>query len=189
MTDTELCNNALRLIGHSPILDIDSTEDDTAVTCKQLLTSCRLFMLRDNNWNRAIKRAPLTQDPTAPEWGFYYKYAIPSDCLKIIETGDNAYEFQAEGGFILTDNPTLEIRYVQDLPIANFDPMMTTALETLLASRLSSALLHDDRKSLDKYELYRVIVSDAKATDGMEGSPRDAWGATGYGSIRQFRVS
>lgn len=188
MTDTELANNALRLIGHSPILDIDSTVDDTAVTCKQLLTSCRLFMLRDANWNRAIKRQSLSQDTADPVWGFNYKYAIPADCLKIIETSDNQYEFQAEGGFILTDSPTLEIRYVQNLPIANFDPMMATALETLLASRLSSALLHDDRKSLDKYELYRVIVSDAKAVDGQEGSPRDAWGATGAGSIRQARV-
>lgn len=189
MTDTELANNALRLIGHTTIDDIDNTEDEAAVTCKQLLTPARQAMLRDGNWNRATKRASLTQDTAAPEWGFYYKYAIPIDCLKVVETGDNAYEFQLEGGYILTDATSLAIRYIRDMPLANFDPSMIAALTMLLASNLSSALLHDDAKALQKYNLYIEILSQAKSNDGLEGSARDAWGATGSGSIRQFRLS
>lgn len=189
MTDTELANNALRLVGHTTIDDIDSTSNETAITCKQLLASCRLYMLRDNTWNRAKKRVTLSADPTVPAFGFNYRYALPSDCLKVIETNDDGYGFAVEGQYLLTDAPTLSIRYIMDIPVSSFDAMMATTLETLLASRLSSALFENDTMAQKKYELYQMIRNDAKATDGQEGSARDAWGATGSGSMRQFRVS
>ena len=84
MTDTDICNAALRLIGQGKTLgdlsdDIGSVADD----CRFWYPKCRRELLEQYPWTFAQQQEELSlySDDYLPQWRYAYYY--PSYCLKI----------------------------------------------------------------------------------------------------------
>ena len=91
LTDIDLCNEALDLVGASPI---QSFADGTieADVCARLFPNVRDRVLREYPWNCAQTRSTLPLYLHDPAWGFSYAYELPNTpdyCLRVLSIAQN----------------------------------------------------------------------------------------------------
>lgn len=184
-----ICNSALVKLGAKRI---SSLEDDTKEgrLCKEAYPRLARSLLRSHPWNFALDRVQVAKDATAPEFGFSSRFAIPEDCLRILnvdaeyhdeDNGGTFFAWKREGDFILANSSTLEIRYIKniiDYP-EDFDDNFSECLALLIASDLAYALANSRTLASDMYDKYRNELSLARSYDGQEGSS-DRIGATSW---------
>lgn len=175
-----LCNRALAKIGDELI--IASLDDGTKAAryCKALYADTRDFVLRSYPWRFALKRYVLAPLSEKPLFGFERQFAMPSDCLRVWRTDEDA-PFQTEGGLILYDGPVLRfvgISRVEDPAL--FDPMFVEALALKIAAELAVPLTASVtlKKQLDDEFLSFVVQArTVSATEGTQDSyaVRNGW--------------
>ena len=108
MTDLQLCNLALARLGEARVYDL--TEDQfVAVQCARQFPLAAEEVLRSHRWNFASARVALSRLAEAPAFGFKYAYALPTDCLRVLEVngvsgaGEPGAECEIECRALLTD--------------------------------------------------------------------------------------
>lgn len=101
-TSTDIANQALRRIGAATISDITSTTEKGALVANEFYADTVKEVSRAHPWNCLKRRATLKAFGKEPafEWG--YRYALPSDFLRMEKlNGVNAWEpqdfFEIEG--------------------------------------------------------------------------------------------
>ncbi len=113
----------------------------------------------------------------SPAFDYSYLYVLPSDCLRILSiNGDYCIDgYRIEGGFILSDDSTLEIRYVYDVSdYTLMDPLFYQCLAGYLAYNLCDHITASDGKKNELHVyLYggqgkRGVMPQAKFVDGSE---------------------
>ena len=128
MTDAvSICNLALQRVGAKSISSL--TEDSTAArACNRVYTQARDSELRAHVWSFARERVQVAADGTDPTFGYAKRYALPSDCLRILPTngtkGDPVQDdWQIEGRFVLTDDASpINLIYIKrETDENNFD--------------------------------------------------------------------
>ena len=137
-----ICNLALGRLGAASILDLNGTQKEAQ--------ACRLFyqpsldeVLRCHPWNFAIRRADLTADPIDPSFGWAKSYALPSDCLRVVDLNDlgaltDPPRWQIEGRSIYCDSDEAHIRYIARVDDPNqYDSLFVAALSCLLAANIA----------------------------------------------------
>jgi hypothetical protein len=187
--ETEIVNRALDIIGHARIVDINDTNDPVAVRCKLDFSSELYATLRDHWWNCAKDRAYITEDTTAPVFGWAHRYLIPYDAIKIRLDDDycNA-EWEREGRYILTDltSPLAVIITKRITNMAELDADFTAAFEYRLAARYALSFQNDTGKAQGMTSQYLGMIEQAKTNDAQEGSAR-SWRGTGrYRTVRGY---
>lgn len=167
----DISNEALGQTGKAFITSLDDP-DQASRLCKQYIPSLLTTMLRDHKWNFAEEHAELAQEAATPLIKFTYQYALPPDCMKVWTLNESdTVAWIVKGRKLLTDESTAKIDYTRYVDDPNeWDGSFRQAVVTYLASRLAGPLTGDMRKMKDLYDLYIVQLSDAKATDGQEGS-------------------
>jgi len=113
----------------------------------------------------------------SPAFDYSYLYALPTDCLRILTiNGDCRLDaYRIEGGFILSNDSELRIRYVYDVSdYTSMDPMFYQCLAGYLAYNLCDHISASDGKKNELHAyLYggqgkRGIMPQAKFVDGSE---------------------
>lgn len=110
-----------------------------------------------------------------PMHEYDYMFALPSDWLRVfkaVEPVSNQYEI--ENGYVLTDNNTLQLRYISLVTsVTKYPKAFTEALATKLAAELALSLAgkHELKANLLK-ELYTVILPEAKRINAIEAIPK-----------------
>lgn len=101
---TEICNLALYELGAAPIDDLDTDDSKNALACQDLYQQACDTVIEKHDWNCARTRKSLAEDATAPEWGWDYRYQIPTTpkMLRLIEIEDDP-KYTIEDGYILCD--------------------------------------------------------------------------------------
>lgn len=168
-TAVEIANMALMLCGAESITALsDSTE--RARACNTAWPFVRRSVLAQHAWNGPTKRAELDPDATAPSWGFDNRYALPSDCLRVLEF-DTLEEWRIEDGFILTDEASddVGIKYIyDDTDPSDFDPLLTDTLALFLAHSIMYRV-NADKAYRDRIEGQMArFLAEAKSIDGMQ---------------------
>jgi len=103
LTDAQILQNAsLALIGEYEITESDTTSKQYTL-CDRFYEQARDEVLVAHLWNEAITDSIVVEATTAPIFGYSYKYAIPTDCLRIISIGTDQYSWEPKGGYIYTD--------------------------------------------------------------------------------------
>jgi hypothetical protein len=103
LTDTEnLYNIALGFLGEYEITE-GNTSSKQYTLCSRFYPKARDEVLIAHRWNEAEAMACVMQETTAPLHSYDYKYALPSDCLKVLSIGTDLYDWQVVGGYIVTD--------------------------------------------------------------------------------------
>ena len=173
MTKTEVVNMALNRIGAARINDYDTSNQSQAITARLQYDQTVLALLESFDWPFARARVSLSQDTETPDFEWSYQFHLPSDFLKAREdyqTSDFRAEKQRwtiEGDKWLTDNTTVELKYIRNIESVNeYDPLFTEVLVLQLALKFIAPVAGTDtvklREQLSK-EL-RNTLSRVRAT-------------------------
>ncbi len=175
-TDLQVANLALSALGAKTI---DSFEDQSAEaklaksTFEMLARDC----LRSHPWNFAIARKTISEDGSAPDWGFDKRYPLPSQCLRVIEVLDSDpenYPWQVEGQYIVTDlGSPIKVKYIKDVTDTPglWDDSFAVALAKKCVAAWEEQLVkagvtHKQLVNEDAFTSIRM----ARSNDGQEGS-------------------
>lgn len=176
MNKVEICNMALMRLGHDrAISDLDTEQTAEAGYCRTFWDNCRKTTLRAHPWNFAVGTVALAPLSEASD-EYQYIYQKPTLCLRALEivnlTDDTKIKYEVRGSKIYTDQADAVLKYIIDVKDTNlFDFEYIDALAYLLASEVAGPLTQDRARRGDMYELFRLRIKDAAATDSSEGEP------------------
>jgi hypothetical protein len=118
LSEVAIYNIALDIIEEPPA----TTPQDDRASVRYMRRNFKMVrdgLLAIQPWHWAIKRGSLAADPIVPTFGWSYRYAIPSDCVRMLPlTTDGDFEgepipYELESGFILTSTEApLLVRYI-----------------------------------------------------------------------------
>lgn len=109
----------------------------------------------------------------SPAFEYSYLYELPTDCLRVWKIDDEIANpsWKIEGGQILSDNSSLEIRYVKDsTDYTLMDPLFYEAWATYLAWDVALELGRDMTVKDRLMEDFIKIISKARFVDATENS-------------------
>lgn len=177
-SDVDICNSALNMIGASNIISL--TEDSKAGRiCNQRFPFVRDSVMRSHPWNCLIRRAGLAQLSDTPTYEYAYQYQLPADpyCLRVLDVEnevDQGVTYVIEGRTLLTDEGSINIRYVARITDANeYDAMLTETISARMAHEISYTLANSTTHTEQLWNLYMMKLSEARFADATEGTPAE----------------
>lgn len=177
-TTTDIANMALSRIGHNRQMT-SFNDDATAEADLVRLHYPRLrdSLLRSHPWNFAIKRAELSSIDETPAFEYDYKFALPTDCLKVLRTSLEAEniedDYRIEGRYLLSNDDTCFIEYIAQITDTNqFDAMFVDMLAWAIAAECAMPLINDARVAQNAAGMFQALQRDARSVDAQEGTPR-----------------
>jgi hypothetical protein len=169
-TDLEICNNALVLLGNNPLADLTDTTKKAVKIVTQFYTQAIEEVIRAYSWNCATTRDTLTVDDDAPEFEWDYRFALPSDCLRVLMVYDKETKFKIENGYILTNDSSGKVQYLKLISVADMDALCRAALSARLASMIAFPLTNSVSVAEAMWKLYQERLDEARTVDASEGS-------------------
>lgn len=176
--ETAICNLALGRIGSVRILALDDSTQEARFS-KLFYAETRDEVLRDHPWNFAQKRAVLSALSDAPLFGWRWAYALPVDCLRVLQLNGFAQdaepdEWEIEDGKLMTDAGVAQVTYTARVDDAvKFDALFVEALSVKLAAKLVTPLTGSRTQAADFVKEYEGIISGrAKRRDSAESRSR-----------------
>lgn len=177
LAEVDVWNMTLDLLREAPVSAITDT---TAVArwFQRNFDISRQAALRAYPWNFALDRAAIAVDPTAPAFGWNYRYQIPTGCLRILPLNINGdwegtpIAYELEGQYILTNaTAPLYVRYIKDIDNpGQWDALFAEALAARMAMKMAHWLTGKASYVQVAEQIYKMALSEAKTVDGMEGT-------------------
>lgn len=168
----DIANQALLLLQAGEIISL-TQEGTAAKLCNGKIYNARDAVLRAYPWNSAITRASLAQSSDAPEWGYDYKYALPTDplCLRVLEMEyEDTYPWKIEGRYLITDNSECNIKYIAQITDPNdMEVLLRDTIATRLAAEICNALA-GPKMFEGMWKLYQAKLREARSIDAQEGT-------------------
>ena len=173
-----ICSNALLRIGADPINAFTDGNSANEIArgrlCQNLWPSVRDSLLRSHPWNCAVKRLKLAPLSAAPAFNYTKQFQLPADWLRTLDINDvptNDYDFRMEGGKILVNTDTLNLRYIfRNEEPSSWDALLVECAELLMAG----AIAYPITKSMSLKQELRAeaarLLKQARAVDGQEES-------------------
>ena len=174
---TDIVNMALIKIGQKTVSSI--TEDTPTATklnavYDQILDEA-LAAGPEKGWKFARAKETLSVDSVTPDSTYEYRYAIPSDCLRIARIhidGEDITDWVRQGQYILTNQSSDEVNIDYVSRITNtglFPPHFIIVLYMMLAYHLSFNIVQEKRHANALFdELHLKSIPKAIALDGQE---------------------
>jgi len=138
----EVYNQALVIIGDSPLLVLDGTTIQER-RLNRFYDSNRKSFIEQHRWKFASTRAQLTRNAVAPAFGWKYAYDKPVDNLRLLNVFDGPdYKYdcglpdiihEQERGQVLTDAEEVYVLYLIDVAPEAFPETAARALAANLA--------------------------------------------------------
>ena len=177
LSETKICNATLARIGANRINNIDTDTSPEAIQCRTHYEMTRDALIRFHWWRFASGRKTLSQDttdPTGDEWD--NQFILPNDFLAMKSIYENRFSdenyrsYALEGQRLLTNESTMEIRYIKKVTdVTEFDPLFVEVLVLQLALKLVPALAKTDPKlKADIKDDLKLLMPSVLALDGQE---------------------
>lgn len=188
LSETSLCNMALVKMGGKKINNVETGTSVEAITCRLHYEQARDSLLRSHYWRFASARSELTQDSTDPDFEWDNQFKLPDDFLRLKSIYDTTlvdntrHSFAIEGQRLLTNDNTMEIRYIKKVTdVTEFDPLFIEVLILQLALKLIGSLAggHPKLQDIIQRELKALMPSvralDRQETDGKGRADQFTW--------------
>ena len=178
----DVCNRAISKVGGQPITALTD-----AKTAARAVNRCyevtRDKLLRENNWNFAIKRAQIATDVATPTWGYDYQYSLPADCIRVIsvdgytgvnealgQSGTQEPDYAIEGQkILLSDDGPIKIRYVARIDDPNeMDEQFQECWAAYMSVEICEEITQSHTKKQQLIQEYMQLLREAKRGDGIE---------------------
>ena len=171
-SETDICNSALVKIGAQRIISLDD-DSEAARICKEQYPKVRDALLRSHPWNFCIERLEIAADVTTPVYGFDYRFALPSDSLRVLDVDSNDMDWAREGQYILTDSSTLKIRHIKKVTTTgSYDATFAEALAARLAYDISYSFVQSVTLKEALMKEAEHALRTARSFDAQEGTPQ-----------------
>lgn len=170
VSQISICNSALGKVGAERISSIGQSVK-SAELLNAIWDQVRDSVLRAHPWNFAIKRVTLAPNSTTPDFGYDFQYDKPNDCLRILDPDPDDVDFQIEGDQILTDEATLDLRYIwRNEDESEWDSCFAEAFAWRLAREIAYSLTQSAALVTACDASYKEALQEARTMDGMEGT-------------------
>ena len=192
LTETRICNMALGRLGALRIDDVENDSSLQTIQCRLHYEQTRDALLRSHKWRFASAREELDTTDT-PDFEWDYAFALPDDFLamrSIYEdrfSDENLRTYALEGLLLLTNESSMEIRYIKKVTdVTKFDPLFVNVLTLLLADVLIGPLAGGDARiqkkidtALDKL-MPAVRALDRQETNTIGKGELETWNDARY---------
>jgi len=183
-----ICSAALMSLGANPINDFDEDNEGARIVAG-IYPLARNELLRLHPWNCAIKRVRLAADVDKPAFEFSNQFTLPGDWIRLRDVsngGNQVYDYKVEGGKILANLSSLDVRYVflNDRE-ETWDAHLVSLMIALMKSKIAYSVTRDlqaEQLAATKYERALIV---ARAIDGQEDPP-ETLGAGGLLGARIY---
>jgi hypothetical protein len=186
MTDLEICNSALQKVGAEQITSLADSSKRAKLVSYQY-TIIRDTLLYEYAFNFSIKRATLTADVTAPLYGYAYRFPLPADCLRLLDTNLDEAEYKIEeDGWLLTDESEIKIRYIKKVTDATkFSVYFGELLATCIAADIAYPLAQSIQLKKELKEEAENMLRKARSLNSQEGTPEELYKSS-YTTTERF---
>lgn len=174
-SEVSICNLALSLLPHAPIISLDQPNSKAARRCKQHYALQRDGLLREYRWNFSTEWRSLGASGAVPVAGFSYAYNLPADALGVFEV-DGAQDEQWAVERIgttsqLTCDLTAPISAMVSILVtepAKYDAHFVGLLSHRMAAVLSPSLTRSRELSQDVQDDMAELEKRAKQLDARQ---------------------
>lgn len=164
----EIINRGLMLLGANRIASLDELTQEAAAM-DAAYEGVRDELLRSHRWNFAIERVQLAELSGTPVFGFAKYYALPSDCIMLLNTDDSTIPHKVEGTKIASDAPAVKIRYIKRITNEQaFDVHFTGVFAAALAIEVAPALTGGQNLLSVLHDLFSLKIREAKLSNAIE---------------------
>lgn len=206
-TTTVIANMALGLIGTKVIESIDDADDELAVKCLFWLEPC-IREMGFEKWNDLRALADPPQDATPPEFGYFFRYKVPQDCLMVLKVNGErrasaSGSFTVDdvslrqpywdrfGRFIHTDDEVCRIEYVKFFDTTSeIGGTFNAALSCLMASKFATSVRNDGgkraRELRNEYKTDYLPSARMKNANEKNRPPADITDGSRFLGFRRF---
>jgi hypothetical protein len=129
-----------------------------------------------------------TGNDSTPEFEYSYGFLLPTDCLRLLTVNDSPDDFTLEGRTILTNDTTLEIKYIYNVgsdtdgtstTVSVFDELLVEAVACYLAWDICYKIVQSTTLKQLMWSDFEEALRKAKSADAQEG-PSAELGADYY---------
>jgi len=174
VTEVEICNIALGLLGSSRIQSLDENSGP-AIECKARFDLSLNHVLHQHPWQFMTSFAQLAVVNETPVPPWTYVYQQPSDSTlvhRVFDVNGLDVGYKTYGDRILCDEPSVWAQYSKKVTVAALPPYVAQIVATHLAYVLAAKLGHSgvaNRNAL--YELYTDELRKARFISAKESGP------------------
>ena len=162
----EICNIALSNLGDQLITSLTEA-NARARACNLRFNDTRDAVLRSHPWNCAMSRATLAVSGT-PDWGYSNSFALPTDCLRVLDVENPDTEWKIEGRNIVSDGSTIKIRYIAQVTDTTlFDSTLVQAIALKLAWEIAETLTGNIDLKREMWQKYQFAISEARSNEWL----------------------
>jgi hypothetical protein len=169
VSEVSICNSALAKLGAERIISLDD-DNPRAIVMKEQYHKVRDSLLYSHPWNFAIVYSELAQLADQPEYDFDYKFGLPNDCLRVIDTDlPSGERWKVFGRDLYCNETSVSIRYLSNsVDVSDFSPAFIEALACKLASDVTFTIVQDAALKASLYKEYTQNLREARSFDAQE---------------------
>lgn len=138
---------------------------------------CRDYCLALYPWPFALRLMKLARTAQAPVFGTRYAYALPGDCVRLVEAkgeGGTTLRYTIVGADLHTDAEAVNLRYVSNSRDVPMSEAFADALAWRLAFELSPYLEQGGSNAQNCFQLFEQALDRAKAHADAQDNPGPA---------------
>ncbi len=170
-SDVDIVNQAIVKVGAETISSLsDSTE--VARVFNRIYERVRNDLLYSHPWNFAIKRISIAADATVPIFNWANRFALPSDCLRVLSTDlDDPEEWHVEGAYVVANASTLKIEYIAKVTdVTKYSAGFIEVLSAKLAADACYSLVQSVTLRQQLKDEYKESLRQARSFDAQEAA-------------------
>ena len=170
-TKISICNEALSMIGAKTIQSFDDNTEN-ARRCAAIYDSSRKALLRMHPWSFAKKRMQLAPVVTHPTFGYAHAFPLPSDFVRVIDTGQIGYEI--EGRHILANSNLINLVYVFDNQNEQtWDALFCECMALYLIKKIAKPITGSNAEGDSAWQELKNMLKQARAVNAQERPSQD----------------
>jgi hypothetical protein len=169
----EIVNTALSMIGHSPLVSLDT---QSGVAARLQYNAAVRHFLSENEWRFALRQVNLSgqgvaTSSTSMAQDYTYEYTLPDDCIRALGFS-NSGSFEIYGNKIFTEmeiqlNDEIYFIYIKEVTSEWFPAYFTGALVYRLASLYARSIARSTTEADSLEALFRRESAIAKHRDAQ----------------------
>jgi hypothetical protein len=119
ISNTSICNMALRKLGAKRLNDLDTDSSVNAIDCRLHYEQTRDALIESHFWRFASGREDLSEDTETPAFEWERQFILPTDYMvkKSVWSGLGPYNtnfsYALEGDRLLTNESDIKLRYIK----------------------------------------------------------------------------
>lgn len=173
-SETYIANIAIQELDGNEITNIETDTSKEATLARLWYPVARDFVLASYPWSVTRTRyKDVASEAVVPLWKWAHAHAIPSNTLRVLDTSLTVWDVENVNGnrrVVTNETPVSLFTIDRVINVAQYSPIMITALAKWLVSLMAIPLTADDKRKKTATEEFVAILGQAQSIDSYQGS-------------------